>query len=66
MALPAPSYANPGGTGDRTADITVTTSTGLVSQSPSNLVDGLVGSNNSEAVLQRRDRREIGTGDTGG
>lgn len=50
MALPAPSYSNPGGAGDRTADITVTTSTGLITQSPSNLVDGLFGSNNSDSV----------------
>ena len=50
MALPAPSYSNPGGAGDRTADITVTTSTGLISQSPSNLVDGQLASNNTDAV----------------
>lgn len=46
----APAYTNPGGQGDRTASITVTTSgiTG-VSGTPDNLVDGVAASNATDA-----------------
>jgi len=45
-----PDYSNSSGAGDRTSLIAVTTTTGLFSQSPSNLVDGLFGNNGSESV----------------
>jgi hypothetical protein len=45
-----PSYANTGGTGDRTAIITVTTTAALGGGTPSNLVDGAKANNNTDAM----------------
>lgn len=48
---PAPLYTNPGGTGDRTSTVTVTTGNmDITSGVASNLVDGAVGDNSSDSV----------------
>ena len=49
--LPQPSYANAGGTGDRTASVIVNVSgSSLTANSPSNLVDGAFANNTSDSI----------------
>ncbi len=48
-AVAAPSYANAGGTGDRTATITVTTNVPLGGGTINNLVDGVAAGNSTDA-----------------
>jgi hypothetical protein len=45
-----PSYANPGGTGDRTASITITSDITPTSGTLTNLIDGVAASNSTDAM----------------
>lgn len=58
-AAPVTSYANAGGTGDRTAIITVTSNSCMNAGTDSNLVDGAFGTNST-------DSRDFHSGVTGG
>ena len=48
--MPTPSYANPGGTGDRTASITVTAVASLGAGTLNNLVDGAKSNSSADAI----------------